>query len=115
MHELGVVFHVIKMVEEIALENKLTHISRVTLKLGEVSGVIEYYLRDVWKWAVDHRSTYMQGCALEIEPIPALTYCQNCGSQYKTVEFGKNCPNCGSAETYLLQGNEFMIKEIEGA
>ena len=36
MHELGVVFHVIKMVEEIVSENNLTEVSSVTLELGEV-------------------------------------------------------------------------------
>ena len=56
MHELGVVFHVIKMVEEICEENNLTEIESVTLELGEVSTVIESYLHDVWKWAVAIRS-----------------------------------------------------------
>ena len=31
-----------------------------------------------------------------------------------TVEHGKICPYCGSEHTYLQQGNEFNIKEIEG-
>ena len=46
MHELGVVFQVIKMVEEVCEENDLTEISSVTLELGEVSTVIEKYLYD---------------------------------------------------------------------
>lgn len=40
MHELGVVFHVIKTVEEAAKENRLTEIEAVTLQIGEVSGVV---------------------------------------------------------------------------
>ena len=35
MHELGVVFHVIKTVEEVAKENQLTEIEAVTLQLGK--------------------------------------------------------------------------------
>ena len=34
MHELGVVFHVIKIVEEVATENELTEVESVTLELG---------------------------------------------------------------------------------
>ena len=45
MHELGVVFHVIKKVEEVAAENNITEINSVTLQIGEVSTVIEQYLR----------------------------------------------------------------------
>lgn len=35
MHELGIVFHVIKSVEEIAQENELTKVSAVTLSIGK--------------------------------------------------------------------------------
>ncbi|MDD6157234.1 MAG: hydrogenase maturation nickel metallochaperone HypA [Lachnospiraceae bacterium] len=114
MHELGVVFHVIKMVEEVAEENDLTEVQSVTLQLGEVSTVIESYLQDVWKWAVKNRSQHMQEAKLIVEKIPAITFCEDCMQEYGTVEHGKICPHCGSEHTYLLQGNEFMIKEIEG-
>jgi len=114
MHELGVVFHVIKAVEEVCAENDLTQVSTVTLELGEVSTVIEEYLQDVWKWAVENRSEHMKGCALAVEKIPAVTFCEDCEQEYRTVEHGKICPHCGSKNTYLLRGNEFNIKEIEG-
>lgn len=113
MHELGVVFHVIKMVEEVVEENSLTEVNSVTLELGEVSTVIESYLHDVWKWAVAKRSEHMKEASLIVEKIPAITYCEDCGKKYGTVKHGKICPHCGSARTYLLQGNEFKIKELE--
>ena len=40
-------------------------------------------------------------------------YCEDCRKTYPTVEHGKICPHCGSEHTYLLQGSEFNIKEIE--
>lgn len=113
MHELGVVFHVIKTVEEIAAENNVTQVNSVTLELGEVSTVIPAYLNHVWRWAVDNRSVVLKGAALKIETIPAVTFCESCKQTYPTVEHGKICPYCGSEETYLYQGNEFKIKEIE--
>lgn len=113
MHELGVVFHVIKAVEEVVADNNLTEVKSVTLELGEVSTVIEEYLRDVWKWAVEKRSEHMHGAELIVETIPAITYCEDCKGEYATVEHGKICPLCGSEHTYLIQGNEFNIKEIE--
>lgn len=113
MHELGVVFHVIKMVEEIAEENSLTEIESVTLELGEVSTVLEEYLQKCWKWATASRTEIMKEAKLLVETIPAVTYCENCGETYGTVEYGKICPFCQSSKTYLVQGNEFNIKEIE--
>ena len=48
MHELGVVFYVVKDVKKVAEENDVKHISAVTIELGEVSAVIPEYLVDCW-------------------------------------------------------------------
>lgn len=113
MHELGVVFHVIKKVEEVAAENNITEINSVTLQIGEVSTVIEQYLRKCWKWATEKKSELLIGTELIVEVIPAVSYCEGCHQTFETVKHGKICPNCQSPNTYLLQGKEFMIKEIE--
>ena len=112
MHELGVVFHVIDQIEELAEENQLTEVSVVTLQLGEVSAVIPEYLTDCWNWAVK-KHDIMKECKLHIEKIEAVTYCEECKETYATVEHGKICPHCGSENTYVFTGNDFLIKEIE--
>lgn len=112
MHELGIVFHIIKSVESVAKENDLSEIASVTLELGEVSTVIPSYLTDCWKWATD-KTDILKGARLEVETIPAVTYCEECGETYGTVEHGKICPYCQSDRTYLLKGQEVNIKEIE--
>ena len=55
----------------------------------------------------------MEEAELKIEQIEAVTFCEECQKEYPTVEHGKICPYCGSENTYLLRGNEFLIKEIE--
>lgn len=52
MHELGVVFHIIDSLEEVAKENDVTQIQSVTIEIGEVSTVIPHYLTDCWEWAI---------------------------------------------------------------
>lgn len=49
MHELGIVFHIIKTVEAAGRENGVKRVKAVTLELGEVSGVVGDYLQDCWK------------------------------------------------------------------
>lgn len=112
MHELGIVFHIIRGVEEVGRKNRVKRVSAVTLQLGEVSGVVEHYLQDCWRWAAD-RSELLKGAQLRVETIPAQTLCESCGEIYPTVAHGKTCPACGSAYTHLLQGSEMLIKEIE--
>ena len=111
MHELGVVFHVIKEVEKIASENDVARVDSVTLEIGEVSGIINAMLADCWDWAVK-KTEVLKDAKLQIETIPAVTFCEDCHKEYETVKYGRTCPECGSEHTYLLQGNEFLIKEI---
>ena len=112
MHELGVVFYVVKDVKKVAEENHVEKVSAVTLEIGEVSGILHDYLTDCWNWAKT-KEPLMEEAALKIEQIEAVTFCEECQKEYPTVEHGKICPYCGSENTYLLRGNEFLIKEIE--
>lgn len=112
MHELGVVFNVIDRAKEVATENNADHIDSVTLLIGQVSTVIPSYLTDCWNWAVKKESM-MKNAELKILTVPAVTHCDDCGEDYDTIPNGKICPKCGSPNTWLLQGNEFIIDEIE--
>lgn len=49
MHELGIVFHIAKRVEEIAEQHQVQQVNSVTVEIGEVSTVIPEYLEDCWK------------------------------------------------------------------
>lgn len=112
MHELGVVFYVIDDVKNVAALNNIEHVHSVTLEIGEVSTVIPEYLTDCWNWAVK-KQDILNDCILRIERIDAVTFCEDCKKTYPTVKYGKVCPHCGSEKTFLIQGNEFNIKEIE--
>ncbi|NLH00929.1 MAG: hydrogenase maturation nickel metallochaperone HypA [Clostridiales bacterium] len=112
MHELGIVFNIIKTIEDVGEEHGLTQVSSVTLEIGEVSAIIPEYLIDCWKWAAA-KSQLLKGSELKVITLKAFTYCENCGKSYPTVEYKKICPYCQSEDTYLLTGNEVNIKEIE--
>lgn len=112
MHELGVVFHCIKEVNKIAEENSVKRIKSVTVEIGEVSTVIPYYFEDCWRWTVK-KETVLKDAEIIIETIEAITHCEDCLKDYPTVKYGKQCPHCGSYHTFLLQGNEISIKQIE--
>ena len=112
MHELGIVFYIIRDVKEAAREHGVEHVNAVVMNIGEVSTVIPEYLTDYWRWAAD-KEELLKGCQLRCNIIPAVTVCNACSEEYATVQFGKKCPRCGSEDTVLLRGNEVEIKEIE--
>lgn len=112
MHELGVVFHIMDSLEQVARDNEVEKIQSVTVEVGEVSTVIPHYLTDCWKWAVQKKAL-VTDCQMKIEILKAVTWCDECRQEYETVAHGKICPYCGSEKTWLLRGNELNIKEIE--
>ena len=112
MHEMGIVLHLAKTLDELAEEQHITAIGSVTLQVGEVSGILTDLFEEAWDY-FKKRHPILKDSRLILETIPAVTYCTNCEGQYGTVQYGKTCPYCGSGETYLLYGNECMIKEIE--
>ncbi|MGX8707225.1 MAG: hydrogenase maturation nickel metallochaperone HypA [Bacteroidales bacterium] len=112
MHELGIVFYIIRDVKQVAEENHVNHVSAVVMDIGEVSTVVPHLLSDCWRWAAD-KEDLLKGCELKVNLIPAVTHCDGCGHEYETVSYGKTCPQCHSENTWLLRGNEVEIKQIE--
>ena len=98
MHELGIVLNVIDRVEEIAKENNVKKVTKLTLEIGEVSSIVPSYFSDCFEWA-KKKTDYMKDTELEMI--------------IKTTEYAKKCPHCGSDNTYLVTGDEMRIKDIE--
>ncbi len=112
MHELSIVTHVAKTLEELAEENHLAKIGSVTLKIGEVSGIMTDYFTECWDY-FKRKHPLLEESELKLETIPAVTFCEDCKQEYETVRYGRTCPHCGSERTFLVTGNECIIKEIE--
>ena len=72
MHELGIVFYIIRDVRQVAEENGVNHVSVVVMDIGEVSGVVPDYLQDCWRWAAD-REDLLRGCELRCNILPAVS------------------------------------------
>ncbi len=112
MHEMGIIVHLAKTLDQLAADNGLSRIGSVTVQVGEVSGIVTDLFTEAWEYFTRKRPV-LDGSVLKLETIPAVTYCDGCGRNYETVKYGRTCPHCGSTETWLIQGNECIIKEIE--
>lgn len=110
MHELGLVFEVIKRVETLAAEYNIDRVQKVVLAIGEISYVVPMFIREVYAPACE--GTVLEGSELEIETIPARGKCLECRRVYDLVKFKGLCPHCGKKDYELLSGDEFLIKEI---
>ncbi|MCH3962058.1 MAG: hydrogenase maturation nickel metallochaperone HypA [Solobacterium sp.] len=112
MHEMGIVTHLAKTLDELAVEKHISKYGSVTLQVGEVSGIITDLFVDCWNYfRVKH--PLLKECELKLESTPAVTICGDCNKTYSTIKYGKECPYCHGGNTWLVAGNECVIKEVE--
>ncbi len=112
MHELGIVMHIVDEVEEVARQNEVEKVLRLNLEIGEVSTIVPELFADCFEWA-KKRTDYLKETELNMIIIEGRSYCRDCKKTYRTTEYAKKCPYCGSEDTYLVTGNEVIIKDID--
>jgi hydrogenase nickel incorporation protein HypA/HybF len=110
MHELGIVYEVINIVDRFAKENNLTTVDKIVLEVGQLSQVIPRFLEECYPAAVSE--TPYEHTKLEIIVLPANAKCKTCNQVYNIIEYRKICPKCHSEEYDLISGWEFNIKEV---
>ncbi len=110
MHELGIVFNIVKTVEAVVEQNQLSHVDKLVLQIGELSTVVPKYIEACFPAAVD--GTFMEETTLEIEILPGNGRCKHCSQVFNIIKNRGACPHCEQREWELLCGKEFLIKEI---
>jgi len=110
MHELGIVYEVIKIVDNFVVTNGITKVEKIVLEIGQLSQAIPRFIQECYPAAVD--DTAYVDTELEIETLPAIAQCGDCMELYNIIEHQKTCPKCNCKRYELKSGQEFNIKEI---
>lgn len=110
MHELGIVYEVIKIVDSFVIENKITKVDKIVLEIGQLSQAIPRFIEECYPAAVCE--TNYEDTKLEIITLPANGRCNVCHETYNIIEHRRVCPSCKSDDYHLISGQEFSIKEI---
>lgn len=111
MHELGIVFEILRVVGEVAEREGVEKVDAIVLEVGEVGSVVPEFLQECFPAAAE-RDPRFEKTELRIEVIPGVAKCAACGTAYGIVKNNGYCPACGNFEKELVSGREFNIKEI---
>ena len=107
MHELSITCSIVELVAETAKGRK---VHRITVEIGELSGVmcgsVAFWFPEV------ARGTEAADASLEIREIAAVACCESCGAEFPTPSMLTTCP-CGSFRFKRLRGEELNLKSIE--
>ena len=110
MHELGICDALLKMVRNVAKDEGLTEISRITVEVGSLSGVVPAYMRDCWVAVTD--GTELADTEFVVEELQGTARCLDCGEEFPSDVNRLRCPACGGAKLTPLTGRDLTLKEI---
>ncbi|MFF7754660.1 hydrogenase maturation nickel metallochaperone HypA [Streptomyces sp. NPDC007971] len=114
MHELSIATAIVERAEEIAREDGTDGVSSVTVRVGELAGVVPDALHFAFEVARD--GTALASARLVVEQVTARAWCGEC-----TEEFAVGmppffwCPRCDRPSQDLRSGRELEITGVETA
>ncbi len=110
MHELGLLAEIVDKIEAVAKENNVTEIEKLVLDVGEYSGVVPEYVETSYPAVIG--GTMLENTKLQMNIIKGVAFCHSCKKKFDIKGNEQRCPYCGSQECEVVEGGEFIIKEI---
>ena len=110
MHELGICDALLKIVRGIAKDEELQEITRITVEVGSLSGVVPAYMSDCWAAVTD--GTELQDVEFVVEELEGTAQCMDCGKEFAADVNRLRCPHCGGEKLVPLTGRDLTLKEI---
>lgn len=112
MHELGIMTSVMDAARSAALDAGALRITKVTLKIGEMTEAIEDALQFAFE-VLCESDPLAKNAVLEVHMIAPKSICLDCGHEFTHDRFHMFCPECDSFAIQLIEGREQMIESIE--
>ncbi|MGA2192822.1 MAG: hydrogenase maturation nickel metallochaperone HypA [Nitrospirota bacterium] len=111
MHEVSICESILDILKEEAVKNKASKVTSVTLKIGEMAGVVEDAMRFAFEAVA--MGTIAQDATLVMEYVPLTARCRSCGKTFHIVGYAFSCKHCESPEIEVISGRELQIEDID--
>ncbi len=114
MHEVAMALSVIQMVKEVAEVNHLKQVSKIMIKRGVLSGILEESFLFAFECLKNESSGLLKMTQIEFTHLEVDVVCLVCRQQFKLDRYKKVCPYCGGKELYYPSAYDFFVESIEG-
>ncbi|MFK4144611.1 hydrogenase maturation nickel metallochaperone HypA [Streptomyces sp. NPDC004065] len=112
MHELSIAAAIVDRAGALAREDGTDTVSAVTVRVGELSGVVPDALD--FAFEVAREGTALAGARLVVEQVAARAYCAPCAREFAVgMPPFFWCPDCDRPSRELRSGRELEITGIE--
>jgi Zn finger protein HypA/HybF (possibly regulating hydrogenase expression) len=110
MREILIAKSIMQIITKEAIKNENYHVSKVTLEIGQVSGINVDALKRALQSAI--RGSGFENTKFYFQFVSATARCKKCQRDFDTGLFFTHCPYCKSEEYFLKAGKELTIKSI---
>ena len=111
MHEMSIVQNLVAIVQEEMLKNNASRLISVSVKIGEMSGIVPEALSTCFE--IFTTKSGLKGAVLKMKVAPLIGSCRKCEEKFKIIDYNFSCPECGSTDIDIISGREMNIVEIE--
>ena len=111
MHELSITQSMLDLVLKQAEEAGAEKIGKITLVIGEMTGVVARSVRFYFGFL--SKGTPAEKAELDFKVVPTTARCQSCGKEFELGEFDWTCPRCQSNNIEITGGKELFVESIE--
>lgn len=111
MHELGIASSILECVQTEAQRRPGSRISKVGVRIGELSGVDVDALQFGFEMIV--KDTDWEHLVLALEHVPRMQRCPACRHEFRMTEYDPQCPKCGEFKTECISGEDLDIAYME--
>mgnify|MGYP000453220007 CR=1 FL=1 len=116
MHEHGIARDLWKAVLEEAKKNNISKITKLTIVLGDASGIERDFLEHSFVDHIFKEYEIAEGAVIEYEIAPLSAVCKGCSKDIKPSDMENPvCPQCGSTDIEIVSGRDVYVKSIEGS
>ena len=111
MHEYSIVQSLLDQCEENAKANDANKVTKVTVKIGVMSGVEP----DLLQTAFDtfKEGTMCEACEYIQNIQPIVISCHKCNKKSTLDKNEYCCPHCQSIELDVIDGEDLMLMQLE--
>jgi hydrogenase nickel incorporation protein HypA/HybF len=110
MHELSLLENVREILEDHAVSQNFSKVTKVTLEIGKLSCIEPDALR--FGFDVVMKDSLAENAGLIISELDGLGLCQQCQQQIEMDTLHDPCVYCGSPFVTVIQGTEMKIKDL---
>lgn len=110
MHEVSMMQNTLDIAIAQAQQNGATKVDRLTMNVGELSGVIPEALEFAFEVLI--QGTIADNAQLEIITIPVVCYCPECDRNFQPDNYIYKCPECQVISTNIVHGRELALVSL---